>query len=114
MCQAYCGVRLVDVLPALAARTIGVDSEVVLIDFDINVVLNLCDDVDGSEGRMATFIGVEWTDPHQSMHSALSPRVAVGVLANNSKRGSRNSCFVAGSDVVDFKLEAPEFRQTGV
>ena len=56
-------VRLVYVLAALSARTIGVDAQIVIRNFHLHVVvLDLGDHVNRTEGSMPAFIRVEGAD----------------------------------------------------
>ena len=53
MGQTDRGVRFIDVLAAGAGRAVGIHTDVVFLDFDINVIINHCIDPSGCEASMA-------------------------------------------------------------
>src|SRR2546428_11885034 len=74
-------------LPARAARTVRVDSEVLLVDGNLDPVVVVGADVDGGEGRVAARRGVEGRDSDQAVGAAVRPPVTVGVLAFDIESG---------------------------
>ena len=69
--DAHRRVGLVDVLAAGAARSVGVDPQVLLVDVDVDVVLDLGPDVDRGERRVAARRLVERRDAHQAVDAGL-------------------------------------------
>ena len=59
MREADGGVGLVHVLPARAARSVGVDAEILLPDVDLDVLLDVREDEDRGEGGVPARVGVE-------------------------------------------------------
>ena len=60
MCNTYRRVGGVHVLATLSARTIRVDSELVLVDFDFNRIVDLGIHRNGSKRRMPPLRSIEW------------------------------------------------------
>jgi hypothetical protein len=108
------GVRLVHVLPAGAARAVGIDAQVLFLDLDFDVIVDLGEHRDAREGGVAPRLGVEGRDPHQAVHPLLGVQVAVGVLARHRERGAAQPGLVAGLDVEHFGLVAAPRRPAQV
>src|SRR3990172_2798436 len=75
--QADGGIGLVDVLAAGALRTEGVDPDLVPVELDLGGVLDLGQDLDEGERRLAALLGVVGADPHEPVDPALRPEPAV-------------------------------------
>ena len=86
-------VGLVDVLAAGAAGAVGVDPEVLVEDFDLDVVVELGNDFDRGEAGLASRLGVEGADAHEAVHALLGLEVAVGVGAADDQRGGLDAGF---------------------
>ena len=69
-------------LPAFAARTVGVDFDVFVFYIHIDVVFYFRDYVHRCERSVAALIGVEWADSDKPVHASFGLAVAVGVGAD--------------------------------
>ena len=73
--------RLVDVLPAGAARAQCIDTHVGFLDVDLDAVVDHGIYVDARERGVPARIGIERRDAHQAMHAVLGLEPAIGVAA---------------------------------
>src|SRR5665648_303129 len=105
MRDAHGGAGLVHVLPAGAARAVGVDAQVVVVDLDVGVVAHQRRGVDGDEARVPAVGGVERAHTDQAMHAPLRLQQPVDVLALDGERGALEAGFVAFLRVVHLDLE---------
>ena len=72
-------VGLVDVLPARALRAVGIDPDLVPVQLDVGVVLlDLGQDLDQRERRLAPVLRVERADPDEPVDAPLGAQPAVG------------------------------------
>ena len=69
MRDSHGGSHFVYVLPAGAARMIYIDADIVVFDFHFVIVLYFGHDFEGAERSVATFVGVERGNAHQTMHA---------------------------------------------
>ena len=76
--QADGRVGLVDVLAAGALRPERVDADLVPVELDLDVVVDLGQDLDQGERRLAPVLRVERADPDQAVDAALGAQPAVG------------------------------------
>ena len=76
--QAHGRVGLVDVLAAGALRAEGVDPDLVPVELDLDVVVDLGQDLDQGERRLAAVLRVERADAHEPVDAALGAQPAVG------------------------------------
>src|SRR5690606_8834251 len=97
--------RLVDVLPALAAGAHGVDLEVLLLDLDLDVVVDIRHDVDGREGGVAPRVGIEGADADEAVDAVPRLQKAVRERAADRDRRILDARLVAGLVVEDLGLE---------
>ena len=74
-------VGLVDVLAAGALGAVRVDPDLVPVELDLDVVVDLGQDLDERERRLAPLLGVERADAHEAMDAALGAQPAVGAPA---------------------------------
>ncbi len=79
-------IGLVDVLAAGAARAVGVDPQILVVDLDHHVVVDLRHHAHRSERGVAAGRRVVGADPHQAVHPGLALEVAVGVFAAHRER----------------------------
>ena len=79
--QAHGRVGLVDVLAAGALRAVRVDADLVPVELDLDVVVDLGQDLDQGERRLAPLLRVERADPDEAMDAALGAQPAVGAPA---------------------------------
>ena len=96
----------VDVLPAGAARSKGVDAQVLLVNLDVDVVRQLGPDVDRGERRVPARRLIERRNPHQPVDAGLGREQAVRVVADDRERHALDAGFLARLQVDDFPLEA--------
>ena len=76
----------VDVLAAGAARSVGVDAQVLVLDLDLDVLGQLRPDEDRRERRVAARRLIEGRDAHQPVHAGLGEQQPVGVVALDDER----------------------------
>ena len=74
-------VGLVDVLAAGALGAEGVDPDLVPVQLDLDVVVDLGQDLDEGERRLASLLRVERADPDEAVDAALGAQPAVGRAA---------------------------------
>ena len=110
MRDAHGGLGLVDVLAALAARAVGVDFQIFVLDVHIDVVLDFGDDIDRRERRVPALVGVEGADSDEPVDSALRLAIAVRVRADDPESYAGKPRLFAGLDVLDFGLVPAAFR----
>src|SRR5207302_1806048 len=67
-------------LAAGPARAVDIDLQVLRPDFDVGGLLDLRDDLDQRERRMAPVRLVEWRQPNQPVNAALRAEPAEGAL----------------------------------
>ena len=79
--QADRAVGLVDVLAAGALGAVGVDPDDVPVELDLDVVVDLGQDLDEGERRLAPLLRVERADADEAMDAALGAQPAVGAPA---------------------------------
>src|SRR6266542_1006975 len=103
--DAYRRVGRVDALPARTRRTVHVDADVLLLDHHFDV-LDLGDDRDRREGRMAPLRGVEWRDADQPVDADLALEVAVRVLPGDLDGRGFDARLFARQQVDHLRLEA--------
>ena len=71
-------------LAAGPARAVDIDLQVLRPDFDVGGLLDLRDDLDQRERRMAPVRLVEWRQPNQPVNAALRAEPAEGALTRDS------------------------------
>ncbi len=81
--HAHGGVGLVHVLAARSAGPVGVDAQILLVDLHLDGVVDLREDRNAREGRVAAMLSVEGRDPHQPMNPLLGLQIAEGVIPRN-------------------------------
>ena len=98
-------VGLVHVLAAGAARAVGVDAEVGLVDLDVDVVGDERADDHLRERRVAPVRLVERREAHEPVHAALGLEDPVGVLALDGERRRLEARLLAGRGLDQLGLE---------
>ena len=83
--QADGRVGLVDVLAAGALRAERVDPDLVPVELDLDVVVDLGQDLDERERRLAPVLRVERADPDEPVDAALGAQPAVGAPARRPR-----------------------------
>ena len=96
----------VDVLPARARRTIGVDSQFTLVDLDLDVVVDLGINPYTGEAGVAPCRAVVRADPHQPMNPAFGLQIAIGVLALDQQRRRLDARLFARMMIDQLDLHA--------
>src|SRR5205823_5643315 len=99
-------VGLVHVLAAGAARTVGVDPEVTLVDLDVDVLGEERADDHLREARVSPVRLVERAEADEAVDAALGLEDAVGVLAPDAERRGLEAGLLAGAGLEQLGLEA--------
>ena len=76
-------IGLVDVLAARSRSTEGVDAEVGIVDFDLDLVIEHGVHEHGGEGGMPPGLRIEGRDPDQAVDALLGPQIPVRVIAGD-------------------------------
>ncbi len=105
MRHAHGGVGLVDVLAARAGGAVGVNPDVLHVDFDLPVVLQHRRHVQGSEGGVPPGVGVEGADANQAMDALFPAQVAVGVVPVHLEGNGLDARLVALQVIQQRDLE---------
>lgn len=103
------GFDLVDVLAALAAGAVGVDFEIVVADFNFDVFFGVGCDVDGGEGGMAFFGGVERGNADEAVNAAFGLKETIGVFAHDFEGSGADTDFITFHVIDDLHLAAVAF-----
>jgi hypothetical protein len=99
MGDAHRAVGLVDVLAAGAGRAVGVDPQVLVVDFDFDVVLDHRIDADSGETGLAP-AGPERRYAHQPVRAGLGLQPAIGIVPADL-HGSRLDAGLAALGLLD-------------
>ena len=67
--NSHGAVGFVDVLTACARGSVGIDSQIAFIDFDLDRVVHNRVNPNGCETCVAPSVGIEWRDSHQPMNT---------------------------------------------
>ena len=73
----------VDVLSAGTAGSIGVDADIVRVDFHVDGFVDVRHDLARDKTRLPLGLRVEWRNPHEPVDAALRFEISVGILAVN-------------------------------
>ena len=101
-------------LAAGSGRPIGIDSQILVLNFYFNVVRNLWIDEHRCEARFTARSGVERTEPNEPVHPGFGHKQPVGVLAAGGERGRFDSRFLAGLFVDNLGLESAPLTPTEI
>src|SRR5207253_1286062 len=104
--QADRGVGLVHVLPARAARAVGVDAQVLVPHVDLDLLLDVGEDEDRGEGGVAAGVGVEGRDADQTVDARLGLEVAVRIGPLDREGGALQACALPGLELHQLGAEA--------
>ena len=100
------GFDLIHVLSAFTAGAVGVDFDIGFCDFDGSGFWQLGDDVDGGEGGVSAFVGVEGGDADEAVDAAFGCEVTEGKLAGDANGGGFDAGFFTLLDIDDGGLES--------
>jgi hypothetical protein len=103
--QAHGRVGLVDVLTARALGPERVDPDLVPVQLDLDVVVDLGQDLDEGECRLAPLLGVEGADPHEPVDAALGAQPAVRGAALDGEGDALQAGLLALGAVEDLGVE---------
>ena len=95
----------VDVLPTGAARAVGVDPDVFLVDLHVDVFRKLRPDVERGERGVPPRGLIERRDPHEAVHAGLGRQQPIGVIAGDRERRALQARLVARLIVDQLPLE---------
>ena len=101
-------------LAAGALRAVGVDPDLVPVELDLDVVVDLGQDLDQRERRLAPLLRVERADPHEPMDAALGAQPAVGAPAVDLDGHALEAGLLALLLVDDLGREAMALRPAQV
>ncbi len=108
------GADLVYVLTAGTAGTIKIDFQIVVFDFDINILIKFGDAVNGGEAGMASLIGIERADTHQPVHARLAGELTVSERACDFECDGADAGFLAWCDIELSVFEFVLVEEPGV
>ena len=90
------GVRGVYVLPAFARGAVGIDTQILLVDIDLDRVIDFRIDGDGRKRRMSTLCRIERRDANEPMYTGFGKHHSVGeVAADDEGRGFDAGLFTS-------------------
>ena len=95
MGEAHGGIGFVDVLSAGSTRPVGIDPQILVVDFDLYLVVDFGENRNGGERGMPTSGGVVGADPHQPMNTGFTFQVTKGIFAADSEGRTFDTRFVA-------------------
>src|SRR5882762_5671920 len=93
--DAHGRIRGVDMLAAGARRAISIDAQILVVDFDFDVLVDFRIDEERGKGRVTPSCLIERRDTHQAMYARFGSEQAVCVLALDSESDVLQSCFFA-------------------
>jgi hypothetical protein len=85
------GADFVYVLTAGSAGAVKIHSQIILINFDIDILIEFRDAVHSCKARMPPLIGIEWTYPNKPMHTRLAREFAERERPGDPKRYRPNA-----------------------
>src|SRR6266404_7341763 len=101
-------------LPALTARTVSVNPNVIRLNVDFNAVVNLGRNVHAGKRRMPPLRLIKGRNSHQPVHANLARQISERILANHRKCRGLDSSFFAGLVVVHLRLESLPLRPSQI
>src|SRR5204863_2448028 len=106
VCDSHGGIRLVHVLPPGPARTVGVDSQLALVELDVLVLGQEWADDHLCEGGMAAVRLIEWRQANEPVDATLRLEDAVRILALDREGGGFQPRLLARARLDKIGLEA--------
>ncbi len=104
------GGRLVDVLPALPRSPVHIDSQIVVVDLDFDVLIHHRVHEHRRERRVAPRLRVERGNAHQAVHALFGLEQPVRVLPADLDFRGLDTGFLALQQVEDLDLETVALR----
>ena len=101
-------------LSACTAASVGIDTEIFFVDFNIEVFFNIRHNIQGYEGGLAFSLCIEGGDAHEAVYSFYGLQVAVSVFAVYLEGNGFDSGFVSVEVIEDFQGKALAFRPSGI
>ena len=101
-------------LSAGAAGPVGVDTDVLVADLDIHVLLDIRHDIAGYEGSLALARRVEGRDTHQTVDPHLTLQIAVCIFTVHLEGDGLDSRFVSVQQIQDLHGESLLVDPSGV
>ena len=105
MSHADSRTRLVDVLATGTGCAEIIDTDIVHIDFHIDIVRQFGHDIDGRKRRVPPCRRVERRNTDQAVHPFFRLQIAIGVFSFDGKSGTLDARFIARLHVHDGNVE---------
>ena len=108
------GRRLVDVLSACPARTVRIDTQIVHIDLDIDILLDIRHDITAHERCLTLARRIERGNPNKTVYTLFGLQIAIGVRTVYLECHRLNTRFISVQIVKYFDREALFIRPSRV
>jgi len=104
----------VDVLPSRAAGTEGIDSQIFLIDLQLQLFLRLGESENRSEGGMSPAAGVKGGDPDEPVDPGFRLEMAIGIRPFHGENRPLDSGFLTVLKIEDLDAVPASLDPAGV
>ena len=84
------------------AASIGIDTQILLINLHIQVFLNIWHHIQGYEGCLTFTLGIEGTDTYQSVYPLLRLQITIGIDTVYLKGNRLDSRFISIQEIQYF------------
>ena len=101
-------------LTACTAGAAGLHLDVLRTDLDLAVVIQLRHDLQRSEAGLASGVGIEGRNTHQTVNTVLTLQIAVGILPLDEDGGGLDARLIAGLVVHELIGVAVALRPAGI
>ena len=101
-------------LPASAAGPVGIDTQIRLIYFDINIIANFRYHKYGGKRSMPSAVGIEWRNTHEAVHPRFGFKQTIGVLPFYHNCYTFNTGFIPGLIIDYFGFKTTDFGVTQI
>src|SRR3989304_9474111 len=101
-------------LSTSAAGTVRIDSQILIVDGLLELLIDLGVDKDRCKGGVTAVAGVEWGDPNKTVDPHFGLQSAVGVCPSHRDRGALDSGLFGRKQVDRLCVIAPGFRPAQV
>ena len=108
------GGRLVDVLSACAAASVGIDPQILIVDLHVQILFDVRHDIQRHKGSLPFSLGVEGRDSHQTVHALFRLEIAVGVFPVHLKGDGFDARLIAVQIIQDLYAEALFLGPSGI